>query len=36
MGSGWCPGVKIEVMGKWEGDRRWPSVKFGVVVKVGG
>jgi hypothetical protein len=28
-----CPGVKLEVMGKLEGDQRCPGGKLGVVVK---
>ena len=35
MGNGRCPGVKIEVMKKWEGDWRCPGGKLGVVVKLG-
>ena len=31
-----CPGVKLEVMGKWKGDGRCPDGKLGVVVKLGG
>ena len=31
-----CPGVKLEVMGKWEGDGRCPGGKLRVVVKLGG
>ena len=36
MGNGRCPGLKIEVMGKWEGDSRCPHGKLGVVVKLSG
>ena len=31
-----CLGVKLEVMGKLEGDQRCPGGKLGVVVNWGG
>ena len=31
-----CPGVKLEVMGKWEGNWMCPGVKLGLLVKLGG